>query len=139
MPNIRLMLWGVLAAILFLNYQTWMHDYEPPAAPAAQTSAGTGAASTTAAPANTLADSLPQAASAASTPTPPAAASAAPPAAVPAPAATAAEAPTAPLHVSTDVLEIGISLKGGELDQADLKEYPFRKDTPNVPVRLLSH
>jgi len=41
MPNIRLMLWGVLAAILFLNYQTWLHDYEPPAgAPAAQTSAG---------------------------------------------------------------------------------------------------
>ena len=35
MPNIRLMLWGVLAAILFLNYQTWMHDYEPPASAAA--------------------------------------------------------------------------------------------------------
>ena len=32
MPNIRLALWGVLAAILFLNYQTWMHDFEPPAA-----------------------------------------------------------------------------------------------------------
>src|SRR5882757_1510941 len=87
MPNIRLMLWGVLAAVLFLNYQTWMHDYEPPAVSAAQTSTststGTGAPSTTAAPANTLADSLPQAASAAPTPTPPAA-SAAPPAAVPA-------------------------------------------------------
>ena len=44
-----------------------------------------------------------------------------------------------PLHVSTDVLDIGINLKGGELDQADLKEYPLRKDTPNIPVRLLSH
>ena len=68
---------------------------------------------------------------------------AAPPAAAPpaeaASGASAAEAPTTPLHVSTDVLEIGINLKGGELDHADLMEYPLRKDTPNVPVRLLSY
>ena len=31
-----------------------------------------------------------------------------------------------------------INLKGGELDQADLLQYPLRKDTPNIPVRLLS-
>ena len=139
--NIRLMLWGVLAAILFLNYQTWMHDYAPPAmTPTAQT--GTGSAPTASAPANTLADSLPQAPSAALTPAPQSS-NAAPPAAVPAPAgapATAsAEAATTPLRVSTDVLEIGINLKGGELDQSDLKEYPLRKDTPNIPVRLLSY
>jgi YidC/Oxa1 family membrane protein insertase len=141
MPNIRLMLWGVLAAILFLNYQTWMHDYEPPvAAPAAQTSNGT--APTAAAPASTLADALPQAPSAAPTAAP-RAANTAPPTPAPAPegasAAPASEAPTAPLHVSTDVLEIDINLKGGELDQADLKDYPLRKDTPNIPVRLLSY
>jgi YidC/Oxa1 family membrane protein insertase len=140
MPNIRLMLWGVLAAILFLNYQTWMHDYAPAAMPqTAQT--GTGSVPTPSAPANTLADSLPQAPSAAPTPAPQSS-NAAPPAAVPAPAgapATAsAEAATTPLRVSTDVLEIGINLKGGELDQSDLKEYPLRKDTPNIPVRLLS-
>jgi YidC/Oxa1 family membrane protein insertase len=141
MPNIRLMLWGVLAAILFLNYQTWMHDYAPAAMPqTAQT--GTGSVPTPSAPANTLADSLPQAPSAALTPAPQSS-NAAPPAAVPAPAgapATAsAEAATTPLRVSTDVLEIGINLKGGELDQSDLKEYPLRKDTPNIPVRLLSY
>src|ERR1700722_358772 len=139
MPNIRLVLWGVLAAILFLNYQTWLHDYEPPAVSAAQTSSGTSSTAPT--PASTLADALPQAPSAATT-TPPAP-NATPPAAVPvpesAPAAAAAETPTAPLHVSTDVLEIGINLKGGELDQADLKDYPLRKDTPNIPVRLLSY
>jgi YidC/Oxa1 family membrane protein insertase len=140
MPNIRLALWGVLAAILFLNYQTWVHDYEtPPATPAAQSSSGSAPAS---APVNSLADALPQAPATATTPTPaPQAANAAPPA-LPgesAPAAAAAEAPTAPLHVSTDVLEIGINLKGGELDQADLKDYPLRKDTPNIPVRLLSY
>ena len=43
-----------------------------------------------------------------------------------------------PLHVITDVLDVVINLKGGELDQADLLEYPLRKDTPNIPVRLLS-
>jgi YidC/Oxa1 family membrane protein insertase len=139
------MLWGVLAAILFLNYQTWMHDYAPPAvSPTAQT--GTGAAPSSSAPTNTLADSLPQAPATAPIPAPQASNAApntAPPAAVPAPAgapATAAsESPTTPLHVSTDVLEIGINLKGGELDQSDLKEYPLRKDTPNIPVRLLSY
>jgi YidC/Oxa1 family membrane protein insertase len=141
MPNIRLMLWGVLAAILFLNYQNWMHDYAPPAMPqTAQT--GTGSAPAASAPANTLADSLPQAPSTAPTPAPQSS-NAAPPAAVPvpagAPAAAASESPTTPLHVSTDVLEIGINLKGGELDQSDLKEYPLRKDTPNIPVRLLSY
>jgi len=141
MPNIRLMLWGVLAAILFLNYQTWLHDYEQPVvAPAAQTSTGT--APTASAPASTLADALPQAPSAAPASAPPAS-TLAPPTATPtaegAPAAPTAEAATAPLHVSTDVLEIGINLKGGELDQADLKDYPLRKDTPNIPVRLLSY
>jgi YidC/Oxa1 family membrane protein insertase len=141
MPNIRLALWGVLAAILFLNYQTWLHDYEPPAGtPAAQ--AGAGTAPTAGAPANTLADSLPQAPSTASSTAPPvnnAAPTAVPSPAESTPAGSASEAPTAPLHVSTDVLEIGINLKGGELDQADLKEYPLRKDTPNIPVRLLSY
>ena len=139
-PNIRLMLWGVLAAILFLNYQTWLHDYEPAVTPAAQTSTGTAPAAAT--PANTLADSVPQAPSAAPIPAPQTsnAAGAAPPPATPAaPAASSdSEAPLKPLHVSTDVLEIGINLKGGELAQADLKEYPLRKDTPNIPVRLLS-
>ena len=141
MPNIRLALWGVLAAILFLNYQTWLHDYAPPAgAPAAQTGAGT--APTAAAPANTLADSLPQAPATAANATSGATTAAPPalPAAEGAPASAASsEAPTGPLHVSTDVLEIGINLKGGGLDQADLKDYPLRKDTPNIPVRLLSY
>jgi YidC/Oxa1 family membrane protein insertase len=141
MPNIRLTLWGVLAAILFLNYQTWLHDYEPPVvAPAAQTTTGTAPAAP--ASASTFADALPQAPSTAASATQPAAA--APPAAQPATpgtpgAAAAAESPAVLLHVSTDVLEIDINLKGGELDQADLKEYPLHKDTPNIPVRLLSY
>ncbi len=146
MPNIRLALWGVLAAILFLNYQTWLHDYEAPAAaPAAQTS--TGSAPIASAPASTLGDALPQspaaptgAPSAINTPASSAASATAPataPAPEGAPAASASEPPQ--LHVTTDVLDILINLKGGELDQADLKEYPLRKDTPNIPVRLFSY
>src|SRR5258706_7132913 len=143
MPNIRIMLWGVLAAILYLNYTTWLHDYEPQVVPTAESSrsANTGTGPAAGAPAaNTLADSVPQAPSAAPVPVPTAANAAAPPAATQAaPAVSDSEAPSMPLHVSTDVLEIGINRKGGELAQADLKDYPLRKDTPNIPVRLLSY
>ncbi len=60
-------------------------------------------------------------------------------AAPPTGAAAAPEAgPGQPLHVKTDVLDVTINLKGGELDQADLRQYPLRKDSPNTPVRLLS-
>ncbi|MGO9934565.1 MAG: membrane protein insertase YidC [Steroidobacteraceae bacterium] len=140
MPNIRLILWGVLAAILFLNYQAWMHDYETSSSVAQQ---GSGTARGTA-PANTLGESVPQATTQAA---PNGTAPAAAPAAAAAPgvatrtldtgAATAA--PSAPIRVTTDVLDIEINLKGGELERADLLQYPLRKDTPNVPVRLLSY
>ncbi len=140
MPNIRLILWGVLAAILFLNYETWMHDYQPatPAATSAASAAmhpGVGASS--------LGDSVPQPAQSAAGAAAPAAAPAAP-ATLPgdtasaAATAPAASASTSPVRVTTDVLDILINLKGGELDRADLLAYPLRKDTPNVPVRLLN-
>jgi YidC/Oxa1 family membrane protein insertase len=139
MPNIRLILWGVLAAILFLGYQTWMHDYEPQSSTVAATGSGTPAA----APASTLGDTVPQA----TAPATPQAATAAPPATAPATQTAPSAAPasdsdlssSAPIRVTTDVLDIGINLKGGELDRGDLLEYPLRKDTPNIPVRLLSY
>lgn len=146
MPNIRLMLWGVLAAILFLNYQTWVHDYEPPVSAASQSAAGSAAA-----PASSLGESVPQAPTAApGTPPPGAAAQAAnhsqpaagsPPARAGVPATSSSPDTTSrmPLHVTTDVLDMEINLKGGELDRADLLQYPLRKDTPNIPVRLLSY
>jgi YidC/Oxa1 family membrane protein insertase len=150
------LLWGVLAALLFLNYQPWVHDYET-AAPAAQSAATPSSG----APANPLGESVPQATTAtapsavapangtvsgaapgtspagtapAST-APATAASATPGAAAPAPADAA---PSTQIRVTTDVLDIEINLKGGELDRADLLQYPLRKDTPNIPVRLLS-
>ena len=139
MPNIRLMLWGVLAALLFLNYQTWVHDYAPPVSAVSQSATGSATA-----PASRLGESVPQATTAA----PGAAAqpaNASPSSAVspPAPGVTVSSSPDSParmpLHVSTDVLDMDINLKGGELDRADLLQYPLRKDTPNIPVRLLSY
>jgi YidC/Oxa1 family membrane protein insertase len=136
MPNTRILLWVALAAILYLNYEAWMRDYPPAGTPGSvsQSAPGTPGA------AGGLGDSLPQAASSAAPPSsPPAAPSAdlsTPPVAAVPSAADAAAGP--PLHVTTDVLDMEIGLKGGELDQAKLLEYPERKDAPNIPVRLLS-
>ncbi len=137
MPNLRITLWVALAAMLYLNYGAWMKDYG--AAP--ETTASAPAAPrppTQNAP--SFADTVPQAApppaaapvvGTATTPT-----TAAPPET---PARTAAPAPAAQrLEVKTDVFDIRINLKGGELDQADLTEYPLHKDQPNIPVRLLN-
>src|SRR5271155_2245707 len=141
MPNIRIALWGTLAAILFYGYQLWMHDYPATGTSVSVTQSVPGSG-------NSLGDTLPQAASSAAPNTPlsqpaaatPAAAtpasSAAP--AAPAPDAFAAAPDSGTLHVVTDVLDVTINLKGGELDQADLLQYPLRKDAPHVPVRLLS-
>jgi YidC/Oxa1 family membrane protein insertase len=142
-----MLLWIALAAILYLNYEAWMHDYQASAAASANGQSASGAPGT----ASTLGDSVPQAANTAALPTAPPVtptsaspaatvpAAAAPFAAPPAGATAAQDAnPLQPLHVITDVLDVVINLKGGELDQADLLEYPLRKDAPNIPVRLLS-
>src|SRR5271170_1058748 len=143
MPNTRILLWVALAAVLYLNYEAWMHDYAASAARDAAALSATGAR-------GTLGDSVPQAASSAAppltaaTPPPAAAPTAAEPFAAPAPSAPlpsaapiAAADSSQPLHVTTDVLDVVINLKGGELDQADLLQYPLRKDAPHVPVTLL--
>ena len=163
MPNTRVMLWVALAAVLFLNYEAWMRDYP------ASTPETTQAASGSAAGSSTLGDSLPQAGTTGTAAGTPAAGTpiAESPAAVPSTAAPlggaapgspaagspaaassadnaaqstdAAHAPGPPLHVVTDVLDLSINLKGGELERADILQYPLHKDTPNVPVRLLNH
>jgi YidC/Oxa1 family membrane protein insertase len=141
MPNTRILLWFALAGILYFNYEAWMRDYPATGTAASVNQSATGAPGSS----STLGDSVPQAANTAPLP----AAAAPPPAAAPAaadafaapPASTAPEPganSSQPVHVTTDVLDIVINLKGGELDQADLLKYPLRKDAPNVPVRLLS-
>ncbi|MDE2296162.1 MAG: membrane protein insertase YidC, partial [Gammaproteobacteria bacterium] len=137
MFNTRIMLWIALFALLYVNYGTWMRDYAHPAAPAivapapgGKIASGFDEAVPTAGPA-----AAPSAASVASAPAA---------GAVPAPteasaAAAGASAGGGQIRVQTDVFDVRIALRGGELDRADLTRYPLHKDQPNIPVRLLNH
>ena len=145
----RLALWMLLGIALFLNYQMWTHDY--PDVPAA---ASVGSST---APATPLDSTVPTATAPGGTPsgaappagtlpggTQPATASATAPAAADSAHglvahALVADSPTAPsVHVVTDVLDVDVSLAGGELRRVDLLAYPLAKDRPDIPVRLLS-
>ncbi len=134
MPNIRMLLWIALAAMLYLNYDTWMRDYGAPP-PAASTPQAGDAPTLANKPAPTLGETLPP---------PVAPGTAAPPlpgtpTSAPATAATASTGGGTEIRVRTDVLDIRINLRGGELDQADLLRYPLHKDAPEIPVRLFNH
>jgi YidC/Oxa1 family membrane protein insertase len=133
--NFRVVLWVLLGAALFINYQTWVHDY--PALAPVTTIQGTAAPALDSAP--------PTASAPAAVATAGAGAAAAPAANAPAAASaqnlsdTAAANPGAGLvHVRTDVLDAEVSLAGGELERVDLPAYPAAKNTPDVPVRVLN-
>jgi YidC/Oxa1 family membrane protein insertase len=143
MKHLRTILWVSLALILLLNYQTWVADYAPrDAAAAAATAQAAEAEKTT----NPLAANVPQAVSQG---TPAAPATSAVPSAAPtnsdvpvvtnptAVVATAAAATASTvLNVRTDVLDVDVNLRGGELQRADLLAYPVVKGQP-APIRLL--
>lgn len=139
--NLRLFLWLGLALAIWLNVEAWLKDYGTPATAGAPTA-------TAPAPAPGLASSVPDAVPAsrlAEQPAPAAVAAtgavpAAPLAHPPTPAAVApAAAPPVPrIRVSTDVYEVEISTRGGDLLGASLLHYPLRKDQPNVKVRLFN-
>ena len=124
MDNQRVFLWAALALVLWLNYMAWERDYAP-AAPAPQatsqveTQQGTGN------------DTLPAMPSS----------EGAPPALPTSETAPAAQSPStqAPtIRVTTDVLSMDISTRGGELVRADLLQYPRVKNQPDEPVRLFN-
>jgi YidC/Oxa1 family membrane protein insertase len=131
MPNIRFTLWIALGAVLYYNYLAWQQDYRPlPELTTAAGAAGTHGSlrNSVPTPEGAAASAVPAQSGAA---TPPAA-----PAAPPGALGTAPESSAAKVHVVTDVLDLDISLRGGDIDRADLLRYPLHKDTPNVPVRL---
>lgn len=130
MTNLRPFLWAALALILFVNYETWQRDYPPPAPPTA--AARSGQADLDA----TVPGTAPAAAPAATTGAAPSPAAAAPAVAAETPDAAAA-LQTATVSVHTDVYDLRIGLRGGELTRADILQYPKVKDQPGVPVRLL--
>jgi len=116
MDNQRIILWALLCLLVYFNYLTWQRDYAPAPAAVTQTHAPS------AAPSSEL-PALPTD-SAKPTQAPPAVTAEAP-----APAASA-------VRVVTDVLDMSISSRGGELDGAALLRYPEHKDAPTIPVRL---
>jgi YidC/Oxa1 family membrane protein insertase len=120
MDNVRLMLWVSALLLVWICVQTWQADYAP--------------RPTTAAPPQSVAENTPL----------PVAPSAEQPAAEPAPApapvgpAVAAPAPGQLVHVRTDVLDVEIDTRGGDLRSVRLPGYPVHKDRPDVTVQLLN-
>ena len=124
MDNQRLLPWAFFGLMAFFTWQQWMQDYAPRPAVAP--------------------DAAP--AAAVSPPGMPAVADASLPAiAEQAPAAAdmtidsvdVAPATEGTVRVSTDVLDVEISTRGGTLTKAWTKKYPVAKDRPDVAVQLL--
>jgi YidC/Oxa1 family membrane protein insertase len=127
--NLRIALWAVLAATLYLGYTVWQRDYPPE--PVTTAVAGPGSA-----PSGTSLDAaVPIAQSSA----PAVAAGTSPAVALPGGATESQAAATAPVvHVHTDVLDLEVSLAGGELKRAVLPLYPINKKQPDQKVELLN-
>jgi YidC/Oxa1 family membrane protein insertase len=122
MDNTRLFLWLGLLAMLWLNYSTWLTDRAPePAVPPPPSPSAVDAP-----PVAPVDDTLPDIGDAA---TPTRVVEADEP----------AGAPSAPIRVRTDVLDVLIDTQGGDLIRADIPEYPVHKDAPHEPVRLLDY
>jgi len=133
MDNPRLYLWIALALLAWMNVVQWDRDYGKPAAPATPSAATVdGAPPSATAPAG--ASQLPALPTEAKPAAP--AATAAGVATPPSAAADAGNPPS--VHVVTDVLDLDISLRGGDLLRADLLKYPVDKKPGSRPVRLLS-
>jgi len=122
MDNIRIVLWLLLATMLWFGFNQWSVDYGPPPRPG--TPPAETANPTPIAPESALPDveSL-------ATPTD------VPTVATGTRSATIAE----PVRVRTDVLDIVIDAQGGDIVRVDLPGYPVHKDTPEEKVRLLDY
>jgi YidC/Oxa1 family membrane protein insertase len=138
--NPRLALWALLGMALFLNYQMWSHDYVDivPPAPAGTNVAPAAPLDSTVPTATLPTAALPPTGTAPGATTAPSAADTAAAAADSAHALVADSPLAASVHVVTDVLDVEVSLAGGELRRVDLPTFPQAKNTPDVPVRLLN-
>jgi YidC/Oxa1 family membrane protein insertase len=134
MNNPRILLWGVLALLLFYDYTAWMHDFAPPPETPAAAAAAQHPANGTP-PAAELANHVPQVPASNTPAAAGSTANAVPAQAVPGAATASAAEPAALVHVRTDVLDVAISTRGGTLAQADLLAYPKVKGE-TAPVRL---
>jgi YidC/Oxa1 family membrane protein insertase len=139
MDNPRLYLWIALGFLLWMNVVQWQRDYGQPATAPRTTATTSNPSSSAASPGSPAANQLPALPAAGSPAAPPAAAPQPAAGATPAGATAAATNPNAPkIHVVTDVLDVDISLLGGELLRADLPKYPVDKEPGSPSVRLLT-
>ena len=121
--NLRLFLWLGLALAIWLNVEAWLKDYGATEAPASAPTKLVAPPS-----ASRLDATVPNTAPAGPVSQPPATA------AVPAPSTLSAPR----VRVTTDVYDVEISTRGGDLVSASLLAYPLRKDEPDVKVRLFN-
>ena len=120
MADSRLFLYGALAVLLFLVWQTWEQERAP--APVAATADPVAPEARPPAPAAAEEEERDV------------------------PAARAADVPAAPaaraadgerIRVRTDVLELLLDPRGGSVVQVDLPRFPVSLERPDLPVRLL--
>lgn len=119
MDNKRIIFWGILAVLVWFNVLNWQRDYP---APIEQVSTPNPVV-------RTLDDSVPPPVSSASS-----SSTSVPVTAVVEPS----KVTGSKIHVVTDVLDIDLNTRGGDLERADLLMYAKSKDEPNTPVELLS-
>lgn len=130
MDNRRLFIWMTLLVMIWLTYRQWLEDYPPdvatPMTPTADVSTeGPVLPTLPVAPAPGGADTLPELSS--------------PEQASADPAGATAAQPAQTIRVRTDVLDLLIDTRGGDLVRADMSLYPIDKNNPDLPVRLLDY
>ena len=128
MDNQRLLIWAFFGLMAWMTYQTWVQDYGPKPAPVVTEQTERPPETVNLEPGAD--DDLPEIGD-------PAAPSSLAPAAI-ANQTAVAEATAPSIRVTTDVLELEISTKGGTLQKATLLKYPVAKDRPDALIELLS-
>ena len=129
MDNQRLLIWAFYGLMAWMTYQTWVQDYAPKPTPVVADQ--TEQLPETAALEPDAAEDLPEISDTS------ASSSLAPSAAADQPSDAEPAAPS--IRVTTDVLELEISTKGGTLQKAKLLGYPVAKDRPDALIELLSN
>jgi YidC/Oxa1 family membrane protein insertase len=126
MDKIRFALWFGLLASVWISYSTWMAESAPEPAESTGTEAVAPTDPASDVPIIAETDEVPVIGNE-GTP------------GVVAPAADEPNASARLLSVRTDVLDMLISLDGGDIVRVDLPQYPVHKDRPDEPVRLLDY
>jgi YidC/Oxa1 family membrane protein insertase len=122
MDNQRLFLFVALSFVLMLIWQAWLTDYGAKPAPTATEQAQTGTPATSAAPSQDV---------------PAGTVSSAAPAAPAVAAAQAAATGGQRIRIITDVLDLQLDSRGGDVHTADLLAYPKVAGKSDEPFRLM--